>query len=50
MSDASAVVVERPGRSVSVPGPDDSWMDDDVSALKDAKKKKSKKKKASQNI
>ena len=25
--DSSTAVVEKPGRSVSVPGPDDSWMD-----------------------
>ena len=25
--DSSVVVVEKPGRSVSVPGPDESWMD-----------------------
>ena len=40
-NDVAMIIADRP---------DDSWMDDDVSALKDAKKKKSKKKKASQNI
>jgi hypothetical protein len=40
-NDVAMIIADRP---------DDSWMDDDVSALKDAKKKKKSKKKASQNI